>query len=228
MEAGHFDIVLLDRNMPGLSGLETLQAIRLMTRGRERLPVVMLSADVTLEAKKECLEAGADSFIPKPVEALRLLDELRNLTSGKGKEAERPAGRRGPVALAPAQSPAQAEAANAETLAHLEELGSTPDFLERLIGVFIADSQSLLAKMEASVAARNFGEFRAHLHAMKGSAASIGTERLTRLCATLGKCSDAELRLQGAGLMRSLHEEFELGRAALERFVQEKRSRSAS
>jgi two-component system sensor histidine kinase RpfC len=224
MEAGHFDIVLLDRNMPGLSGLETLQAIRLMTRGRERLPVVMLSADVTLEAKKECLEAGADSFIPKPVEALRMLDELRNLTSGKGKEAERSAQPTG--AAAPA--PASAEPANAETLSHLEELGSTPDFLERLIGVFIADSQSLLAKMEASVAARNFGEFRSHLHAMKGSAASIGTERLTRLCATLGKYTDAELRLQSSGLMRSLHEEFELGRAALERYVQEKRSRSAS
>jgi two-component system sensor histidine kinase RpfC len=224
MEAGHFDIVLLDRNMPGLSGLETLQAIRLMTRGRERLPVVMLSADVTLEAKRECLEAGADSFIAKPVEALRLLDELRNLTSGKGKEAERAAR----PAAAGAPAPASAEAANAETLSHLEELGSTPDFLERLVGVFIADSQSLLARMEASVAARNFGEFRAHLHAMKGSAASIGTERLTRLCATLGKYSDAELRLQSSGLMRSLHEEFELGRSALERYVQEKRSRSAS
>ena len=226
MEAGHFDIVLLDRNMPGLSGLETLQAIRLMTRGRERLPVVMLSADVTLEAKKECLEAGADSFIPKPVEALRLLDELRNLTSGKGKDAERVVQPAASLHSAPAQ--AAAAAANAETLSHLEELGSTPDFLERLVGVFIADSQLLLAKMEASVAARNFGEFRANLHAMKGSAASIGTERLTRLCATLGKYSDAELRLQSTGLMRSLHEEFELGRSALERYVQEKRSRSAS
>ena len=51
---------------------------------------------------------------------------------------------------------------NGETLAHLEDLGSTPDFLERLIGVFVADSLSLLAKMEGSVAARNFGEFRAH------------------------------------------------------------------
>jgi two-component system sensor histidine kinase RpfC len=189
------------------------------------MPVAMLSADVTLEAKKECLEAGADSFIPKPVEALRLLDELRNLASGKGREAERVAAQ--PAAGA-APAPASAEAASAETLSHLEELGSTPDFLERLVGVFIADSQSLLAKMEASVAARNFGEFRANLHAMKGSAASIGTERLTRLCATLGKYSDAELRLQSAGLMRSLNEEFDLGRSALERYVQEKRSSSAS
>jgi two-component system sensor histidine kinase RpfC len=221
LEAGRFDIVLLDRNMPGLSGLETLQAIRLMTRGRERLPVVILSADVTVEAKRECLEAGADSFIPKPVEALRLLDELRTLTGGTPSEAPRAA----PVAAAPA---AEAEVVNPETLTHLEELGSTPDFLERLVGVFVADSLSLLAKMEAAVAARNFGEFRSHLHAMKGSAASIGTERLTRLCASLGKYTDAELRLQATGLMRSLSEEFELGRSALERHVQEKRSNSAS
>jgi HPt (histidine-containing phosphotransfer) domain-containing protein len=96
------------------------------------------------------------------------------------------------------------------------------------VGVFIADGRSLLARMEAAVAARNFGEFRAHVHAMKGSAASIGTERLTRLCAAIGNHSDAELRLKGAGLMRSLNEEFELGRAALERHVQARRSRSAS
>jgi two-component system sensor histidine kinase RpfC len=232
LEAGQFDVVLLDRNMPGLSGLETLQAIRLMTRGRERLPVVMLSADVTVEGKKECLEAGADSFIPKPVEALRLLDELRTLTAGKGKEAERAtppaAAQVAAQAVSQAAAAASAEVANEETLGHLAELGSTPDFLERLVGVFVSDSQTLLAKMEASVAARNFGEFRAHLHAMKGSAASIGTERLTRLCAALGKYSDAELRLQSAGVMRSLKEEFALGQAALERYVQEKRSRSAS
>jgi two-component system sensor histidine kinase RpfC len=225
LEASHFDIVLLDRNMRGMSGLETLQAIRLMTRGGERLPVVMLSADAALELKKECLEAGADSFITKPIEALRLLDELRNLTAGKGKEAERPAA--APVATGLPDG-APAEAANAETLSRLEDLGSAPDFLERLVGVFIADSQSLLAKMEASVAARNFGDFRVQLHAMKGSAASIGTERLTRLCATLGRKTDAELRLLGAGLMRSLHQEFDFARSALERYVQEKHTRSAS
>ncbi len=41
------DIVILDRNMPGIGGIEALQALRLMTRGRERLPVIILSADAT-------------------------------------------------------------------------------------------------------------------------------------------------------------------------------------
>jgi len=227
VEQGQFDVVLLDRNMPGLSGLETLQAIRLMTRGRERIPVVMLSADVTPEAKTECLQAGADSFLPKPIEALRLLEELRSLTTArKAKDASRPAP--SPAFMdAPAERRA-AEIVSVETLAHLEDLGSTPDFLERLVGVFVADSLSLLAKMESAVAARNFGEFRAHLHAMKGSAASIGTERLTRMCTSLGKLSESELRLQSTRLVASLEEEFAQGRAALESYVKERRGASTA
>jgi len=222
LEAGSFDAVLLDRNMPGLSGLETLKAIRLMTRGRERLPVVILSADATVEAKRECMEAGADSFLSKPVEALKLLEELSALTAATGREKSRAVA--GRVAAAEAGSP---DVISVETLSHLEELGSTADFLERLVGVFVSDSLALLGKMESAVAARNFGEFRAHLHAMKGSAASIGTERLTRLCATLGKLTDAELRLQGAAVTKSLKEEFAQGQAALERYLQDKKTNTA-
>ena len=58
LEREHHDAVLLDRNMPGLGGIATVQAIRLLTGGTDRLPVVMLSADVTPEAKREALEAG--------------------------------------------------------------------------------------------------------------------------------------------------------------------------
>ena len=76
---------------------------------------------------------------------------------------------------------------NAETLADLEELGSSPAFMEKLIGVFVADNVTLMAKMEASLAARNVGEFRSHLHAMKGSAASMGAERLTGYCKEVGR-----------------------------------------
>jgi hypothetical protein len=62
------------------------------------------------------------------------------------------------------------------------------------------------------------------LHAVKGSSASIGTDRLTALCASLGRLSDAELRLQGPGLMRSIEEEFSAARIELERYVRERKS----
>src|SRR6185503_15004284 len=81
LESARYDAALIDRNMPRLSGLETVQAIRLTAGARERMPVIVLSADVTPEAKRECLEAGADAFLSKPIEAARLLEELQKLCS---------------------------------------------------------------------------------------------------------------------------------------------------
>jgi two-component system, sensor histidine kinase RpfC len=225
LESSRFDIALIDRNMPRLSGVETIQAIRLTTGARERLPVVVLSADVTPEAKRECLEAGADAFLGKPIEAARLLEEVQRLC-GKPQEAVKPAAIEG---LRPVSRPAPAgptPIVNADTLADLEELGSSPAFMDKLIGVFVADNATLMAKIESALAARNVGEFRSHLHAMKGSAASMGAERLTTYCKEMGRLSDAEVKLQIPVLLKTLREELAATRESLEHFLRDRRSSS--
>jgi two-component system sensor histidine kinase RpfC len=215
LDGGKYDVVLLDRNMPGMGGIETLQAIRLVTRGRDRVPVAIFSADATPEAKRESLEAGADAFLAKPIEAARLLDELRRLCSGRREEPARAS------AAAPAAAEAKA-ALDAEILANLAQLGSSPGFLEKLVSVFLADNAALMAKIEGALGARNVVEFRAHVHAMKGSAASMGAVRLTRLCAGFGQLSEAEVKLQSPALLRSLREELALARGELERYLEER------
>jgi two-component system sensor histidine kinase RpfC len=200
--------------------METLQAIRLITRGRERLPVLMLSADVTPEVKREALEAGFDAFLPKPIEALRLLEEIQTL-AGKPQEGKRPEPVAAPPARVVVELPQHAAVVNAETLGHLEELGSSPVFVEKLIGVFLADNRALLERVEKSLAGRDYHEFRSLLHALKGSAASMGTDRLTGLCASLGRLSDPELRLQAPRVLRSLTEELAAARGELERYLVE-------
>ena len=112
---------------------------------------------------------------------------------------------------------------NADTLADLEELGSSPAFMDKLIGVFVADNVTLMGKMEAALAARNVGEFRSHLHAMKGSAASMGAERLTVYCKELGRYSDSEVKLQIPALLKTLREELAMTREAFERYLQERK-----
>jgi two-component system sensor histidine kinase RpfC len=211
LERDAFDLVILDRNMPGIGGIEALQALRLMTRGRERLPVIMLSADVTAEAKREALEAGADAFLSKPVEALRLLEEIQTQAAGTPERA-RPAAAE---PSAPTRAPRGAEAVAVVNLETLENLR---------VGVFIADTSALLGRVEQALAGRNFQEFRSLLHAMKGSCASMGTDRLTQLCTSLGKLSDAELRLQAPGLLRTLTDELAEARTHLERNLKDRRS----
>ena len=224
LEREAFDLVLLDRNMPGVSGIQALQALRLMTRGRERLPVVMLSADVTPETKREAFEAGADAFLAKPIEALRLLEEVQSLTAAKEKPAR---AADTPEPLRPG-TPAAGEAAvvNSETLGHLEELGSSAAFIEKLVAVFISDSNALLERIEQSLGGRDYGQLRSLLHAMKGSSASIGTDRLTALCGRVGKLSDAQLRLQSTAVLRSLSDELAAARGELERHLQSRKRSS--
>ncbi len=223
LESSRFDIALIDRNMPRLSGVETVQAIRLTTGSRERLPVMVLSADVTPEGKRECLEAGADAFLGKPIEAARLLEEVQRLCSSKPQEAVKPVSVEG---LRPASRPVHigpTPIVNADTLADLEELGSSPAFMDKLIGVFVADNVTLMAKIESALAARNVGEFRSHLHAMKGSAASMGAEQLTVYCKEMGRLSDAEVKLQIPALLKTLREELATTRESLERYLQERK-----
>ena len=73
------DLVLLDLNMPGLSGLETLAAIRALPG--PHLPVVAMTADASAADRASCLSAGLDGYLTKPLtmEALRA-DLGRHLT----------------------------------------------------------------------------------------------------------------------------------------------------
>jgi len=61
------DLVLLDWNMPGLSGIELLQAIR-ATHRAESLPVIMCTARTDSRDVQEALAAGANDFITKPID----------------------------------------------------------------------------------------------------------------------------------------------------------------
>lgn len=220
LEASSFDVLLLDRNMPDMSGLEVIKAMRAMYSGQARIPALIVSADVTPESREECLEAGADGYLGKPVETARLLNEVQRVAAAPQTSEPAPM-TRSPVAQPDVES--AVDVVNSETLANLEELGSSPGFIEKLVGVYLADNTTLVAKMETAVKAQAFQEFRSLLHALKGSSASMGTDRLTRLCANLGMLNDGEMRLQGSALMRPLAQELGAARTELERYIADRR-----
>jgi two-component system, OmpR family, KDP operon response regulator KdpE len=74
LRAGGFDIVLLDVNMPGIGGIETLRRIRAFA---PRLPVLMLTVRDAEEEKVQALELGADDYITKPFSTRELVARIR-------------------------------------------------------------------------------------------------------------------------------------------------------
>jgi two-component system KDP operon response regulator KdpE len=69
-----FDAVLLDVNMPGIGGVETLRRIRAMA---PRLPILMLTVRDKEEEKVEALDLGADDYVTKPFSTRELIARVR-------------------------------------------------------------------------------------------------------------------------------------------------------
>ena len=74
LRATVYDAVLLDVNMPGIGGVETLKRIRVFA---PRLPILMLTVRDKEEEKVEALDLGADDYVTKPFSTRELIARLR-------------------------------------------------------------------------------------------------------------------------------------------------------
>jgi len=73
------DLVLLDLMMPHVDGYDVLRGLRHALPGGRFLPVLVMTADATPEARRRALELGATDFLTKPVNVLEATLRIRNL-----------------------------------------------------------------------------------------------------------------------------------------------------
>jgi CheY-like chemotaxis protein len=71
-----FDLVLMDCHMPEMDGFEATRRIRGAENGR-RIPIVAMTANSMTGASEQCLDAGMDDYIAKPVSMKQLHTVLR-------------------------------------------------------------------------------------------------------------------------------------------------------
>jgi two-component system, OmpR family, KDP operon response regulator KdpE len=102
LRSGPFDVVLLDINMPGIGGIETLRRIR---AALPKLPVLMLTVRDSEDEKVNALELGADDYVTKPFSMRELIARVR-ATVRRARTPARPEDSPieiGDIRLAPAQ-----------------------------------------------------------------------------------------------------------------------------
>jgi osomolarity two-component system sensor histidine kinase NIK1 len=79
-----YDIVLMDVQMPGMNGLEAMRAIR--EREKEtgtHVAIVAITAHALGGDEEKCLEAGADSYLRKPIRLVELMGLLKQLAGSR-------------------------------------------------------------------------------------------------------------------------------------------------
>ena len=73
------DLILLDLQMPYLDGFEVMKQLRAQIPPEAFLPILVLTADVTPEPKRQALAGGAMDFLTKPFDATEVILRIRNL-----------------------------------------------------------------------------------------------------------------------------------------------------
>jgi DNA-binding response OmpR family regulator len=71
-------VIVTDVNMPGMGGVAMVKALRAEPRTSD-VRILMLTSESSIESETEGLEAGADDYILKPVEARRLAARVKSL-----------------------------------------------------------------------------------------------------------------------------------------------------
>ena len=90
VKKARFDVVLMDMQMPDLGGTQATRLIRQLPQGRS-LPIIAMTAAALDADRQECLAAGMNAHVAKPIAAERLVKTLREWVSVAGIARERPA-----------------------------------------------------------------------------------------------------------------------------------------
>ena len=76
IETQRFDLILMDLRMPGMDGLTAIGRIRARTDDVRSIPIIVVTADMSLDIRERCMAAGADDLLRKPVAMNLLFDAV--------------------------------------------------------------------------------------------------------------------------------------------------------
>jgi PAS domain S-box-containing protein len=156
------ELVLLDLNLPDISGDEVLRRLRSDPRTRE-LTIVVLSADATPGQVARLCSAGADGYLAKPFE----IEHFLAVVDGAG--AAEPAA---------AQAP-RCEPIDVTLLDRLRVVYPDGEALREFVGEFLADSAERLQALTAAVDEADAGAVRWVAHAWRGACGLVGAMQLS-------------------------------------------------
>ena len=188
MQLEHFDLILMDCQMPVLDGYAATRRWReLETQRAEggRLPIVAMTANAMAGDRQRCLDAGMDDYLAKPVSREQLESCLHRWLPDRMNFVLRNAALVTPAepappspAVATARAPAPSFPVLDQTM--LEELREIAgDETSRIISIFLEDAPRLIGTLEKAAAVPDLDAMRDAAHTLKSSSANVGAMALS-------------------------------------------------
>lgn len=186
-----YDLIFLDCRMPRLDGYETIAEIRRResSSGNPRTPVIAMTAFALKSDRDRCLKAGMDDYLPKPVilaELRRVIGKWHPTADLQTPSVSLESGDPSEVAEPTPGLTDQPSTLNADRVASLKR--RPRNLLRELIDLFRTETLARMSDLKQAVHERNLESIASLAHQLKGSAANLGAEKMSRICEKFEHC----------------------------------------
>ncbi len=167
LERQPYDVILMDVQMPEMDGLEASRQINKRWPRPQRPRIIGVTANAMQGDREQCLAAGMDDYITKPIRVEELVGAL---SQARAQAAA-------PVAAA---TPALDDAVLANLRADVGE-----DFIGELMTAYLEDAPELIASMKTALAQNDAESFRRAAHSLKSNSKTFGANELAEVAKSL-------------------------------------------
>jgi len=167
--AGPFDAVLMDVQMPEMDGFAATGALRALP-DPALCPIIAMTANAMAQDRQNCLDAGMNDHVAKPLDPDLLVRTIGLWTRGD-------AGFEAPAAMV--DCPAELELDGIDVASALWQLGGDEAALKRLLRAFAPQAATIADKCRAALREGDFKALAAAAHALNGMSGNVGAREVS-------------------------------------------------
>jgi len=208
-----FDLILMDVQMPEMDGFQATAAIRTGEAASDRhVPIIAMTANATIDARRECLAAGMDGYISKPMTVKALQQAIDSVMKQNAHVADR-------ASASPVSDNYDWDVADA-----ISRVGGDREVLVRLVDAFVGDLPGIKTDLRLAMEHNDLEMLQRLGHRLKGSLALLGIDKARALAEELETAARDRDRHPAIKAARSLTKELNTLRTVLRKLTTEKRT----
>jgi two-component system sensor histidine kinase/response regulator len=178
-QTGKFDLILMDVQMPVMDGFEATAQIReLESRSGIHTPILAMTARAMESDREECLAAGMDDYLSKPIRIAVLMEKLNSLMKAARATSfdasETALGSSSPENQSSPAEPAGSNTVSVDWEFARSSVNGDQELLNTLVAIVLKETPKWIGEIESSVSAGDAAGLQLHAHTLKGSLRFLG------------------------------------------------------